>query len=66
MKISSFNKEEGTIILSYDEVYTILQCIAHTRDSLSSEDIDTIIGTDDENVEELAESFNEIKERMRP
>ncbi len=66
MKANSINREIADIALSYDEVYTVLQCVANTRDSLDDNDTETIIGTTKSDLRQIAIALNKIKNDMRP
>jgi hypothetical protein len=65
MKLIEFDQSKSVILLSYDEVYILLQCVAGA-DRLDESETLAIMGKHKNELEALADELNLIKKTMRP
>jgi hypothetical protein len=65
VKIYDFDNSKANLCLEYDEVYTILQCIAQVRDFASDTDIEAIIGLTRKELSSILDEVFSLKEKMR-
>jgi hypothetical protein len=64
VKLLQSDRQQATLALTYDEVYTLLQCVAET-DRLDESETAAIMNKTRAQLEALADELNDIKKAMR-
>ena len=64
MKVLQADRQQATLSLTYDEVYTLLQCVAEA-DRLDESETAAIMNKTKAQLDALADELNAVKKAMR-